>query len=158
MHTKQTFTLTAAAFVLSLGAASLGAAVPAQAASTMCTDDHMTAQGDMMAGEAMAGDKEMMTDDAMAKDEGMAMAGESQGTMGDDAMAAHDEMATADESMKEGMMTADYTVKPGDSLWSIAATTLCDGDRYHEIVDANSDMLGGSMMIHPGQVLHIPGD
>ena len=55
-------------------------------------------------------------------------------------------------------MMGDYTVKSGDSLWKIAAATLCDGDRYPEIVAANKDMLGNSMMVHPGQMLHIPGD
>lgn len=46
-----------------------------------------------------------------------------------------------------------YTVKKGDSLWSIAAATLGNGARWPEIQKANS--LSGTV-IHPGQVLKIP--
>ena len=102
-----------------------------------------------------------MKDDAMAKGGDMAMADEGMkkdDAMKDDAMAKGGDMAAADKPMKDGMMMADYTVKMGDSLWSIAASTLCDGNRFHEIVDANADMFHGGMMIHPGEVLHIPGD
>lgn len=46
-----------------------------------------------------------------------------------------------------------YTVKKGDSLWSIAAATLGNGARWPEIQKVNS--LSGTV-IHPGQVLKIP--
>lgn len=46
-----------------------------------------------------------------------------------------------------------YTVKKGDSLWSIAAATLGNGARWTEIQKLNG--LTGTT-IHPGQVLKIP--
>ncbi len=46
-----------------------------------------------------------------------------------------------------------YTVKKGDSLWSIAAATLGSGTRWPDIQKANN--LSGTV-IHPGQVLKIP--
>lgn len=46
-----------------------------------------------------------------------------------------------------------YTVKSGDSLWSIAAKQLGDGSRYTEIKALNNLK---SDTIHPGQVLKIP--
>jgi len=155
MHISDKIALTAVALVLSAGVA-----LPAHAASTMCTDG-MMAKTDSMSGDAMAKDtamagdamkKDAMAGDAMAKD--TAMAGDA---MKKDAMAG-DAMAKDIAMAGDAMMMADYTVKPGDSLWTIAADTLCDGNRYHEIVEANADMLGSGMMIHPGEVLHIPGD
>ena len=112
-----------------LFALALGTAMPAAAAPAACADK-------------MADDGMMKDDDGMAKD---AMA---DGKMADDGM------------MKDGggMMMADYTVKKGDSLWEIAAATLCDGAKYPEIVAANPDAIGSDMMVMPGQVLHIPGD
>lgn len=48
-----------------------------------------------------------------------------------------------------------YTVKNGDSLWSIAQRLLGNGDRYREIMALNG--LNGET-IYPGQVLRIPQD
>lgn len=47
-----------------------------------------------------------------------------------------------------------YTVKSGDSLWSIAQTELGDGSRYPEIKSLNGL---ASDTIYPGQNLKIPG-
>ena len=112
-----------------LFALALGTAMPAAAAPAACADK--------MAGDGMMKDDKGMAKDAMADDK-----------MADDGM------------MKDGggMMMADYTVKKGDSLWEIAAATLCDGAKYPEIVAANPDAIGSDMMVMPGQVLHIPGD
>jgi len=140
-------------------ALSLGTAAPALAASTMC--DHNAMKTDAMAGDAMSTDgmaKDAMMTDGMAKD--TAMAGDKMGAdaMGTDAMGT-DAMGK-DAMAKDPMMamTMDYTVKAGDSLWSIAESQLCDGEKMDTIIAANADMLGADMMIHPGQVLHIPGD
>ncbi len=46
-----------------------------------------------------------------------------------------------------------YTVRAGDSLWGIAASTLGDGTRYGEIKEINKLT---SDMIYAGQVLRIP--
>ncbi|MCB2178200.1 MAG: LysM peptidoglycan-binding domain-containing protein [Actinomycetales bacterium] len=60
--------------------------------------------------------------------------------------------------------TATYTVKPGDTLWDIAATQLGDGDRYHDIVDLNHGItqpdgaaLDDPDLIRPGWTLTLPG-
>ena len=47
-----------------------------------------------------------------------------------------------------------YVVREGDSLWGIAAQFLGNGVKYQAIMDANGLK---SAMIHPGQVLKIPG-
>ena len=46
-----------------------------------------------------------------------------------------------------------YTVKPGDSLWAIAAAQLGDGSRYNEIKVMNGL---ANNTIHPGQTLKLP--
>lgn len=137
-----------------------GVASPASAAATMCNTGTMAK--DDMSGDDMAMSEDM-SDDGMAKDDmakdDMAMEEDmsSGDTMASDDM-AKDDMAMDETMSSDEMMMADYTVMAGDSLWTIAAATLCDGDRYPEIVAANKDMLGNSMVIHPGQMLHIPGD
>lgn len=178
MRTTSILTLSAAAIALSFGVAGPGAVAPAQAGPMSCSDTSMAMADDGMKKDTMAMTDDgmakdgAMADDGMAKDGAMAMADDGMakdGAMSGDTMAKDGAMAMADDgmakddamgddAMKDGMMMADYTVKPGDSLWSIAAATLCDGDKYPEIVAANADMLGGGMMIHPGDVLHIPGD
>lgn len=51
------------------------------------------------------------------------------------------------------------TVKKGDSLWNITEHLTGDGNRWHELVDANPDQkLAADYVIQPGQVLHIPHD
>lgn len=53
--------------------------------------------------------------------------------------------------------TGGYTVRPGDSLWSIAANELGVGRRYAEIIAANPQVLDGSAsVIQPGWMLRLP--
>jgi len=64
-------------------------------------------------------------------------------------------LASAAES--EASPTVTYTVQPNDSLWSIAEKHLGDGHRYTELVDLNSDLLGGKAdFLRPGWVLALP--
>lgn len=58
---------------------------------------------------------------------------------------------TAGDSANPGT----YTVKSGDTLWGIAERLLGAGERYVQIMSANNLI---DSMIHPGQVLVIPGD
>lgn len=60
---------------------------------------------------------------------------------------------------------ATYTVKPGDSLWRIAAQTLGDGARFKDIANLNYGVaqpgggtLDASHWIEPGWVLTLPSD
>lgn len=160
----------------------LSVSAPAFASSAMCADKSMMTDTSM-ARDAMA---TPMATDTMMKDDKMADTTMAKDAMGKDAVAddkmktgtmamADDKMATpmAADAMKSdsmakdamvkddkmaGAMMGEYTVKSGDSLWSIAASEMCDGAKYPMIVSANADMLGGGKMVHPGQVLHIPGD
>lgn len=54
--------------------------------------------------------------------------------------------------------TATHTVKPGETLWSIAEQHLGDGARYPEIVDLNGELLAesGSGWLRQGWALHVP--
>ncbi|WP_431472930.1 LysM peptidoglycan-binding domain-containing protein [Ornithinimicrobium sp. W1665] len=53
--------------------------------------------------------------------------------------------------------THSYVVRPGDTLWSIAAQHLGSGHDYHRIVDLNPERLaGGADWVTPGMVLHLP--
>lgn len=51
-----------------------------------------------------------------------------------------------------------YTVKPGDTLWDIAARMLGDGERWREIYNLNRGRMGESPSnLRPGMVLRLPG-
>ncbi|MBA3658822.1 MAG: LysM peptidoglycan-binding domain-containing protein [Gemmatimonadales bacterium] len=50
-----------------------------------------------------------------------------------------------------------YTVVKGDSLSKIAKREYGDAARWHAIYDANRDKISNPDLIHPGQVLTIPG-
>lgn len=51
------------------------------------------------------------------------------------------------------IVSREYTVKRGDSLWKIAQSHLGSGSRYTEIMELNGLT---SNTIHPGQVLKLP--
>src|SRR6185369_686184 len=51
----------------------------------------------------------------------------------------------------------NYTIQSGDTLWDIAQRQLGDGTRWHELYQANSDVIGGNQdLIHPGTNLKMP--
>jgi len=50
-----------------------------------------------------------------------------------------------------------YRVLPGQSLWSIAAEVLGDGNRYVELLELNPQLRGDPGRLMPGQELVVPG-
>ncbi len=53
--------------------------------------------------------------------------------------------------------TVDHSVRPGESLWSIAEDHLGDGARYKEIVELNRHLLGARPgFLEPGWLLKLP--
>ncbi len=50
-----------------------------------------------------------------------------------------------------------YTVKSGDSLSKIAKHFYGDANKWHQIHAANKDKIPNPDLIHPGDVLTIPG-
>lgn len=56
---------------------------------------------------------------------------------------------------KRDLATTFYNVKPGDSLYAIAAETLGSGARWREIYEANQDKVGAGYLVRPGQRLVI---
>ena len=59
-------------------------------------------------------------------------------------------------SMSATAFAADYTVKPGDSLWKIAQRQLGSGTRWGEIYETNRNTIKDPNMIYVGQTLAIP--
>jgi nucleoid-associated protein YgaU len=51
-----------------------------------------------------------------------------------------------------------HIVLPGQSLWSIAADALGDGNRYRELLDLNPALRGDPGRIVPGQELVLPAN
>ena len=60
---------------------------------------------------------------------------------------------TADE-----VPASTYTVVSGDSLSKIAKRQYGDANKWHAIFDANRDKIDDPDLIHPGQVLKLPGN
>lgn len=56
--------------------------------------------------------------------------------------------------VKTASAARTYTVKAGDSWWSIAASQLGDGSRYNELARLNGKT--AASVIHPGDVIKLP--
>lgn len=62
--------------------------------------------------------------------------------------------STAPSSAPSGQT---YTVKKGDSLSKIAKQVYGDAQQWRKIHEANRDIIENPDLIHPGQVLKLPG-
>jgi nucleoid-associated protein YgaU len=58
---------------------------------------------------------------------------------------------------KDEAVTRTYTVVAGDSLSKIAKKIYGSANRWKEIWEANKDQVKNPDLIHPGQILKIPG-
>ncbi len=58
---------------------------------------------------------------------------------------------------KDQAVTRTYTVVAGDSLSKIAKKIYGSANRWKEIWEANKDQIKNPDLIHPGQILKIPG-
>ncbi|MHB1328149.1 MAG: LysM peptidoglycan-binding domain-containing protein [Gemmatimonadales bacterium] len=61
-------------------------------------------------------------------------------------------------SQATGRPAATYTVRPGDTLFSIARQLLGDHHQWSRIFELNRDLLGNPNQIEPGQVLRVPAE
>ncbi|WP_203338636.1 LysM peptidoglycan-binding domain-containing protein [Nocardioides limicola] len=64
---------------------------------------------------------------------------------------------TADEPSSP-QEAGTHTVAKGEYLSKIAQDRLGDGNRWPELYDANREVIDDPNLIHPGQVLAVPGD
>jgi len=51
---------------------------------------------------------------------------------------------------------AEHEVRPGESLWKIAALTVGDGHLWPALYRANRDQIQNPSILYPGQLLEIP--
>ena len=49
-----------------------------------------------------------------------------------------------------------YVIEKGDTLWAIASSHYGDGNKYHDIVAANKEVIKNADLIFPGQKILIP--
>jgi len=49
-----------------------------------------------------------------------------------------------------------YDIQKGDTLWAIAKGHYGDGKKYHQIFDANREVIKDPELIYPGQKIRIP--
>jgi len=49
-----------------------------------------------------------------------------------------------------------YTIQKGDTLWAIAQENYGDGNKYHDIVAANIEVIKDADKIYPGQSIRLP--
>ncbi|MDL2253227.1 5'-nucleotidase C-terminal domain-containing protein [Ruminococcaceae bacterium OttesenSCG-928-I18] len=67
-----------------------------------------------------------------------------------------DEEVAEEEPGDEEEHDSTYTVKSGDSLWTIAEALLGDGNRCLEIYELNQMQILDPNLIYPGQVFQLP--
>jgi len=70
--------------------------------------------------------------------------------------ADHDKRSEADSVEQAATDLATHRVMPGQSLWSIAAEKLGDGNRYQDILNLNPELRGDPGRLVPGQSLRLP--
>ncbi|WP_065816100.1 MAG: tetratricopeptide repeat protein [Nitratireductor rhodophyticola] len=66
------------------------------------------------------------------------------------------EAKAPDAAEKAAMGDAMYTIKPGETLWSIAVEQLGDGERFREILAINPDLRRNPDLLRAGQEIRLP--
>ncbi|TME06564.1 MAG: LysM peptidoglycan-binding domain-containing protein [Chloroflexi bacterium] len=62
-----------------------------------------------------------------------------------------------EDQMAQATPGSNYTVQPGDTLYSIAQRAYGDGNKWQIIYDANKQVIGSNPnLLRPGEVLYIP--
>ena len=90
------------------------------------------------------------TDDPSALEKVILMAGNALGI---------EEVRADDVVAPEQMIEVQYyEIQKGDSLWKIAKAFYGDGNKYHQIFEANKEVIKDPDLIFPGQMIRIPMD
>ncbi len=90
------------------------------------------------------------TDDPSALEKVILMAGNA---MGIEEVRADDVVAP-----EQTIEVEYYEIQKGDSLWKIASAMYGDGNKYHQIFEANKEVIKDPDLIFPGQMIRIPRD
>ncbi|SEB87786.1 Tetratricopeptide repeat-containing protein [Nitratireductor aquibiodomus] len=78
------------------------------------------------------------------------------GETGEPADEPKSEAKAPDAAEKAAMGDAMYTIKPGETLWSIAVGQLGDGERFREILAINPDLRRNPDLLRAGQEIRLP--
>lgn len=94
--------------------------------------------------------------DQATKEKAILIAGNVEGisTVNADALMIPEAEAVAQEEL--AVDPVFYTIKKGDTLWSIATKFYKDGNKYPLIVEANIEVIKDADLIYPGQAIRIP--
>jgi hypothetical protein len=71
---------------------------------------------------------------------------------------ANDTKPAAQADWAQSSSTKRYRVRPNDTIWSIAKSTLGHGERWPDILKLNRDVLRDVNQLQAGMVLKMPGD
>ncbi len=93
-----------------------------------------------------------------AKEKAALLAGNVKGvnSVNDDNLKVAGQQAAASASAPAQPATTYYTIEKGDTLSKIASRFYGDAQKYHQIFDANREVIQDPDKIYPGQKIRIP--